>query len=192
MDGKDTVYVWDPIVRVFHWSLVGAFALAYLTGEDWLDLHVIAGYWIAGLIALRVIWGFVGPGHARFSDFVRGPSSALRYLYDAVRLRAKRYIGHNPAGGLMAIALLVCLAGTIVTGLLALGGMEYTGPLAALAPHLTDREAHWLEEAHETFANLTLLLVFAHVAGVVLASLQHRENLIRAMFTGRKPKTVAH
>ena len=98
--------VWDPAVRLFHWTLAGAFLVAYVTEDDWEMLHVNAGYLIGILIALRLLWGFVGPRHARFADFVRSPREVMTYLADAMRLRAPRYIGHNPAGGAMAFTYL--------------------------------------------------------------------------------------
>jgi cytochrome b len=166
------VSVWDPFVRVFHWSIVALFAMAWITGDDLESVHVAGGYAIAGLVALRIVWGLVGPRHARFTNFVRGPRTVLRYLADTVRFRAKRYLGHNPAGGVMIIALIVALAATTVSGI----GMEarWFG------------NAHWLEELHEALATLTLVLAGIHVAGVIAASLLHRENLIRAMLTGKK------
>ncbi len=170
-----TVKVWDPFVRVFHWSLVALFALAYVTGDDVEKVHIAAGYAIAGLLTLRIVWGFVGSRHARFSDFVRSPREALCYLRDVVLLRARRYIGHNPAGGLMVIALILMLAGACVTG------------------YLMTTDAYWgskaLEEVHELLANATLGLVVLHILGVVAASFEHRENLIKAMITGRKRAT---
>ena len=110
------VKVWDPFVRVFHWSLAALFLVAYVTGDEAAQVHVVAGYTIAGLIALRIIWGFVGPRHARFSNFVRSPREVLAYLRDAALFRAPRYLGHNPAGGAMIVALLVMLIGTSITG----------------------------------------------------------------------------
>ena len=167
-----TVPVWDPLVRVFHWSLVAAFAVAWLTGDDLETVHEVAGYTIAGLVMFRLLWGVVGPRHARFADFVYRPATVIGYLADTIRLRAKRHIGHNPAGGAMVIALLVALSATAGTGILmttdAFWGSE------------------WLEEAHEFAANLTLALVGLHVAGVLVASLKHGESLVGAMFTGRK------
>ncbi len=191
--------VWDPLVRVFHWTLVISFCAAYLSeGElfealqdrlsgEWLQLvHVWAGYLIAGLLLWRVVWGFVGPRHARFSDFVRGPRESFCYLMDALTLRAARYLGHNPAGGAMIVALLLSLAATIVTGLALYGADKAMGPLAALLVESSDATIDAIKEAHEAATNCTLLLVAGHLLGVVWESLLHRENLVRAMISGRK------
>ena len=107
MTPPSTVQAWDPLLRVFHWSLVLAFTVAYASGEEWLALHVATGYAIGGLLVFRMVWGIVGPRHARFSDFVRAPTAIRAYLQDLVRLRAPRYLGHNPAGGAMVVALLL-------------------------------------------------------------------------------------
>ncbi|MBK8385522.1 MAG: cytochrome b/b6 domain-containing protein [Candidatus Accumulibacter sp.] len=191
--------VWDPLVRVFHWTLVISFCAAYLSeGElfealqdrlsgEWLQLvHVWAGYLIAGLLLWRVVWGFVGSRHARFSDFVRGPRESFGYLKDALTLRAARYLGHNPAGGAMIVALLLSLAATIVTGLALYGADKAMGPLAALLVESSDATIDAIKEAHEAATNCTLLLVAGHLLGVVWESLLHRENLVRAMISGRK------
>ena len=167
-----TVKVWDPFVRLFHWLLVALFAAAYLTGDESDRLHIAIGYAVAGLIALRIIWGFAGSSHARFSDFVRGPREVFSYLRDVVFLRARRYLGHNPAGGAMILALLVMLIGTSISG------------------YLLTTDAFWgskrAEEIHEVLANLTVGLIALHMLGVLAASFEHRENLVKAMITGRK------
>jgi cytochrome b len=167
-----TVKVWDPFVRVFHWSLAGLFLLAYATGDEIENLHIAAGYAIAGLLAVRIVWGCVGPRHARFSDFARSPRAVLAYLRDVALLRAPRYLGHNPAGGAMILALIAMLTGTCITG------------------YMMTTAAYWgselLEEVHETFANLTVGLVVVHVLGVLVSSFEHRENLVKAMITGEK------
>jgi len=177
------IYVWDPFVRLFHWTLVVAFTVAYLTEDDLLTVHVWAGYLVGGLIVARVIWGFVGPAHARFADFLCSPADTLRYVRDLVLFRAERHLGHSPGGGAMVILLLLFLAATVVTGLVVYGGEQQAGPLAGM---FTKDTGESVEEVHELLANITLGLVLAHIAAVVLASFVHGENLVRAMFTGYK------
>ena len=126
------IYVWDPFVRVFHWSLVASFAIAYLTEGDMLSVHVWAGYTIGILIVARILWGFVGTAHARFKDFIYDPASTFRYVRDLLLLRGNRYLGHSPGGGYMVVALLVFVAATVVTGLIVYGGDQGAGPLAGV------------------------------------------------------------
>jgi cytochrome b len=180
------VRVWDPLVRLFHWSLAGAFTIAFVSEDDLLAVHVWAGYLILGLILIRVLWGFVGPRHARWSDFVKEPTEIFTYLKAALRSRAARYLGHNPAGGAMVVALMLSLSVTSLTGLAVYGAEELSGPMAPLLSGLSEGWAHALEDIHELMANLTLILVLVHLAGVAIASLEHRENLVRAMITGLK------
>ncbi len=184
--GEQEVKVWDPLVRVFHWVLVTGFFIAYLTEDDLMDLHVFAGYTVAGLLVVRLIWGFIGTPHARFTDFVRRPGVVITYLKDIVAGRAKRYIGHNPAGGAMIIALLVSLVMISITGVALYGADEHAGPMAGLFIGSPEWVEDALEEVHDFFANFTLLLVIVHVAGVVYEGIVHKENLVRAMVTGRK------
>lgn len=191
--------IWDPFVRIFHWSLVVAVAVAWLSAEQWDDLHNIAGYVVAGLLAARLIWGAVGTRHARFGQFLRAPSTVLAYLRDMAAGRERRYLGHNPAGAAMILALVLTLAGTALTGWL----LENPVRLAqvpdmpqVIAPAHADEGANGdededegpeiVEDLHEVLANLTLALIALHIAGVLLASWRHRENLARAMVTGDK------
>jgi cytochrome b len=206
---RTTATVWDPLVRLGHWALVAAFAVAYFSAEEEEAgapdaLHAWGGYFVGGIVALRVVWGFVGPRYARFSDFVCGPLQALGYLKDLLLGRAQRYIGHSPAGGAMVIALLVCLAATVATGLVAYGE-QGKGPLAARPATVSVAQANSKEakralrldastersesvtgEVHGILANITLALVILHILGVGLASVVHRENLVVSMITGRK------
>ncbi|MCG8049154.1 MAG: cytochrome B, partial [Candidatus Thiodiazotropha endolucinida] len=103
MNGQDEIKVWDPLVRLFHWSLVGAFAVAWLTEDEWMGLHANAGYLIAALLLFRLVWGVLGTHYARFTDFVKSPPTVVAYLRDLVQLRAERTLGHNPAGGAMIV-----------------------------------------------------------------------------------------
>ena len=181
----NSIRVWDPVVRIGHWTLVTAFFTAYFTEDEFLTVHVWAGYVIGVVILFRLVWGFIGSEHARFKNFVRSPSATLTYLADLVRKRSKRYLGHNPAGAAMILALLFFLAGTVFSGVVLYGMEEGAGPLAAWVIEGSEREELW-EELHEVFANLTLLLVGLHIAGMLFSSYVHRENLVKAMMTGRK------
>lgn len=180
------VRVWDPLIRVFHWSLAGAFFVAFLTEDESQNLHVWAGYTVFGLLAFRLVWGLLGSRYARFSSFVTPPRQALAYLLQALTLKAPRHLGHNPAGGAMIVLLLASLLVTTVSGLALYGADAWQGPLAGLLHNVDDAWIEVFEETHEVFANLTLALVLVHVLGVVWESLLHRENLVRAMITGRK------
>jgi cytochrome b len=179
------IKVWDPVVRIFHWLLVAAVAVAWLSEDDWMVVHSFAGYLIMGLLLLRVIWGLVGPRYARFSDFVRPPREVWAYLKEIALFKAPRNLGHNPAGGAMIVALLISLALTVVTGLGAYGA-EGGGPAAGWLVGVGEFGKEALEEVHEFFANFTLVLVAIHLGGVLLESLLHSENLVRAMITGKK------
>jgi cytochrome b len=181
-----TVKVWDPFVRVFHWTLVAGFLVAFLTEDDLMTLHAWAGYLVLCLVGLRVLWGLIGTRFARFSDFLSRPSTVVEYLKDVAAFRARRYLGHNPAGGAMIVVLLVLLVLTGLTGLAVYGAEESAGPLADFMRGTPGYLGDALEELHEFVANLTLLCVLLHVLGVLVASLQHRENLVRSMFTGLK------
>jgi cytochrome b len=180
------VRVWDPFVRIFHWGLVAAVLTAYFTEEELMWLHTVAGYTVLGLIGARLLWGLVGPHHARWSSFVRWPRATLSYLADVLRGRAERHLGHNPAGAAMVVALILGLSLTALTGVAMLGAGDGTGPLAGYLQGLSPEAAHTLEEVHEWAANLTMLLVPLHLLGIALASWQHRENLVRAMIDGYK------
>ena len=200
--------VWDPLVRIFHWGLVLAFAVAYLSGDEESSLHIYSGYVVLGLITFRVLWGLIGTRYARFSNFVYSPKTVIQYLKGLLAKKPKRYMGHNPAGGWMVLAMLLCLAIVSVSGLKVYAIEEGLGPLAGEAPALTvisaayaddddddhrknedghgeDEEEFW-EEIHEVSSNFMLLLIFLHIAGVIVSSRLHDENLVKAMLTGKK------
>ena len=168
----ERILVWDLPTRLFHWLLASTFAGAWLTAdsERWIDVHVALGYIFAGLIAFRVLWGFIGTRYARFSSFVAGPQAVKRYLGSIIAFRPERHVGHNPAGGWAVLALLGLGAITALTGYL----------------NFNDYGGHWLEELHEGAASAMLALVFVHIGAVIVSSLLHRENLVRAMLSGLK------
>jgi len=172
MDNITTkIKVWDAPVRVFHWLLVLSFAGAYLSAESerWRLLHVTLGYTLGGLVAFRLVWGLVGTRYARFANFVRGPQAVLTYLRSLRKGQPQHHLGHNPAG---AVAIVLLLASVAVVGS---GWAIYN-----------DVGGEWLSELHDIAANSMLLVVAIHVAGVLVASRLHRENLVRAMVTGQK------
>jgi len=195
------IKVWDIATRSFHWSLVVCFFIAYITGDEGNLLHVYSSYIIIGLLAFRLIWGFIGPKYVRFSNFIHGIQPTLSYLRSILIARPSYYLGHNPLGGWMIVMLLVSLTMTSWTGL-ELYAIEGKGPLATVTIELVetaqangDDDKHerenekgedWLEELHEALAGFTLFLVFVHIGGVLLSSLLHRENFIKAMWTGYK------
>ena len=170
-EGAPEVAVWDVVVRAFHWSTVALFVAAYLI-ERPRDLHEAFGYALLAALVIRIVWGVVGSRHARFSDFVPGPAGLLHYLRDVASGRERRYLGHNPAGGAMVVALMLTLAGICVSGWM-MGLDAFWGE-------------DWVEELHEGLVSFALVLVALHVAGVVYESILHGENLVRAMITGKK------
>lgn len=167
------ILVWDAPVRVFHWLAVLCFAGAWLTAEsERLRLvHVSLGYTLAGLVVFRLLWGLIGTRHARFANFVRGPAAVGRYVAALLRGRPEHHVGHNPAGALAIVALL---------------GLSLVVGLTGWATY-NDLVGGWMEELHEGAASAMLAVVVLHVIGVVVSSRLHRENLVAAMVSGRKP-----
>ena len=166
------IRVWDPFVRAFHWALVASFAIAWLSSENWDRLHAAAGYMGGALVALRVVWGFVGPRYARFAQFVRSPETVIAYLMALKDGSERRYIGHNPPGGAMIVVLLVAMAATAVSG------------------WLLTTDAFWgsttMQHVHSVLARGLLVLAVFPLIGVAIASLRHHENLARAVVVGAK------
>jgi len=166
------VKVWDPLVRVFHWSLVAGFvANAFLTRPG-KDVHQWVGYAVAGLIAVRIVWGFVGTRHARFSDFVPTPAALFGQVQDMATGRRRVHEGHSPLGALMIINLLLTVAAIAATG----HAMTTTAFFGV----------EWVEEAHEALVVWAELSIVAHVLAVVVESRRLGVNLPKAMVTGYK------
>ena len=169
---RRTIPVWEPAVRILHWSLVFAVATAWLTRHNRGEWHEWLGYAALAVVALRLAFGFFGSGYMRFSDFVRPVAETSAYAREVLAGREARYIGHNPLGGWMVVALLAMIA------LVGFTGWLYT----------TDRfwGVDWVEELHETLSNVLFSFIALHIAGVLFASWKHRENLVAAMLHGRK------
>jgi cytochrome b len=207
---KSNVKVWDPLVRIGHWTLVAAFFAAYFSEDDLMSIHVWAGYVVVAYLIFRVVWGFIGSGYARFTQFIYSPSKIIAYLKQLAAGKAQHYVGHNPAGGAMVLALLLSLSVTTFTGLKLYAIEDNKGPFAISVEQFAAQnsnlaeasvtlsteqennrdvekpgEAFW-EELHEVFANLTVFLVFLHIVGVVISSRIDKEKLVKAMLTGEK------
>lgn len=189
--GKTTVYVWDAPTRVFHWLLVSGFIAAWLTFDDnrFLYVHVYAGYTFLGLLLFRLVWGMVGSRYARFRSFAYDWPSVWAYLRGLLTGEAERHLGHNPAGGWAIFLILILGFIVAVAGVGTLGLEEGHGPLGRF-------EAFGLgelsKEVHEIGAWTLLVVVGVHVAGVIVESLWHRENLVWAMISGHKEGDPGH
>ncbi len=168
----DRILVWDWPTRVGHWLMALSFLIAYVTGESeaWRLVHAMAGGALAAIVVFRLVWGVLGSRHARFASFVRGPAAAWRYLGGLARGRATHHTGHNPAGAWAILALLGLALLTTLSGWL----------------YYQDMGGDWLESMHEATAGIMLGVVAVHLAGVLLGSLAHGENLAAAMLTGYK------
>lgn len=164
--------VWDLPTRIFHWSLVASFTIAFFTAESerLRDIHVLAGYTLAGLIAFRLVWGFVGGGYSRFAEFLPTPQKLIDYLKSLLQGNPQHHVGHNPAG---AVAIFLLLACGVVASFSGWAVYEDVG-------------GHFVEELHEGASNGMLAIVVIHIAGVIVSSWLHRENLVLAMLTGWK------
>lgn len=180
--------VWDLFVRIFHWSLVLAFTLAYLTAEYGLDeLHEWLGYFITVLVVSRIIWGFIGSKYARFSSFIFPISEYFQNVKAIVtNNHQKHYMGHNPLGGGMVFMLLLGVLTLVTTGLILLGWSEFTGPVWALDIPVSDALGSLSKKVHYALPVIMLFLIGGHILGVILAIKQHGENLVRSMFHGYK------
>ncbi|MDP1612061.1 MAG: cytochrome b/b6 domain-containing protein [Sulfuritalea sp.] len=168
------IRVWDLPTRLFHWSLVASFAIAFLTSESekLRDIHVFAGYALAGLIVFRLLWGFVGGRYSRFAEFLPTPRKVIDYLKSLMNGEPQHYVGHNPAG---AVAIFLLLGFGLAAAASGWGVYEDVG-------------GSFMEELHEGASNGMMAIVGIHIAGVIVSSWLHRENLVRAMITGWKNK----
>ncbi len=193
----EQVKVWDVPVRLFHWSLVLGFVLAYLTAEAGiLDVHVLIGYFLIALLLFRVFWGFAGNQYARFKSFIFSPQETVAYVRSLRSGHPVHYYGHNPAGALMVFGLLALLAAIFMSGMVTLAVIDYEGPLLFLANQVSDDTSYFFRHAHDFFVDVALVLIPLHLLGVVAGTIQHKESLVKAMLTGMKkiatPSTSQH
>lgn len=183
----ESVRVWDRFIRVFHWTLVAGFATAFISGEVGADvLHVWTGYLLCVMLALRLYWGFRGSEYARFRSFFFSPAETLAYVRGMLAGQPRHYLGHNPAGALMVFTMLGLLLLIFLSGLLTLAAIDYEGPLLFLANRVSDEASYAFRDLHGFLPILGLILVVLHLIGVAAGSIQHKENLVRAMLTGKK------
>ena len=166
------VDVWDVPLRVLHWILAAAVLIAYFSANVFDTVHEIAGYTVMALVVLRVAWGFVGTRYSQFRNSVRPPRVVLRFLGQIARGEPGRYLGLNPAGAAMAIVMLALLGVSTISGWM----------------QITERffGVDWVEMVHTVSSNAVMILVAVHILGVVVMCVMQKENLIRAMLTGKK------
>jgi len=186
--------IWDLPVRVFHWALLLLLSISAYTalsgGIDEMDYHMLSGYGILTLLLFRIIWGFVARGNARFSNFVRGPSTIWQYVTksgsytsDSANQEPKPIEGHNPLGALSIIAILLVLLFQAVTGLFANDDIFLEGPLTHLVSYTTSRQ---ITEFHKLNAWLIVTLSVIHIGAIAYYEFIKKDRLTLTMITGRK------
>jgi cytochrome b len=167
--------------------LVISFAAAYLTAEFHFGyFHSLIGYFLCFLLLARLVLGFTGNQYARFQSFIFSPLETKEYLRAMLKNNPRHYLGHNPAGALMVFVLLGLLLTILLSGLITLAAIDYEGPLLFLANLLSDEASYAFRHLHRWLINLALVMITLHLIGVVAGSVQHKENLVRAMITGKK------
>ena len=184
----DKQIIWDPLVRTFHALLLLCFAVAWWFEDDYLDLHLLCGSFILGLIFFRIIWGFAGTRYSLFRDFPLAPRLLLSHLKSLLKLRKNSYQGHTPAGSFMIVTLLLLLLLLSLSGVAVYALQTGHGPLASWAVTIDFQREVWMTKIHSLLADSITLLVLLHVGGVLFESLLHKKNLPLAMITGRKSR----
>jgi len=186
MKNKKQQLVWDPLVRIFHWLLVACFLIAYILEDEMLNLHVLAGSIVLGLLVFRLIWGVIGTEHSLFSNFTCSVKQIIQHLHSLARLRPSHHVGHTPTGGVMIFLLLAVLLMLTVSGVLLYSLENNALPFSGLMAGVDLDTILLIENLHGLLADFLALSVLFHVAGVLVESLLQKQNLIRAMVTGYK------
>ena len=183
----NTRLVWDLPLRLFHWLFAASIFASWGAAKfDYMEIHMALGYWMIGLLAFRVLWGFIGPRHARFSSFIAGPGTVWQYL-KGMRNSTVQSIGHNPAGGIMVIVMLLLVAIQTTTGLFATDDIIWTGPYNSAVSGAT---AQRLTAIHHWNFNLILAAIALHIAAIAFYALIKKHTLVRSMLSGTKPAAV--
>ena len=186
----DRRLVWDLPLRLFHWLLVASMTASYVTaklGFDWMQWHFYLGYWTIGLLVFRVLWGFFGPRHARFSSFIHAPGAIWLYMKGMFRRDTARSIGHNPVGGLMVILMLFLVAVQATTGLFTTDDVVWAGPYN---PSVSSSTASTLSTIHSINFNIIIGVVCLHIAAILFYALYKRQNLVVPMLHGHLPSAL--
>jgi cytochrome b len=177
------VRVWDPYVRTFHWLLVIGIAASWISGEKgWMETHYQIGLGVGWLVIFRILWGFVGSRTARFTHFLKGPGAVFTYMRTMFARKPSHAFGHNAGGGLMVLVLLLAVGIQTFSGLFNSDDVLFDGPLY---DNVSDSMTHLAGFVHARLFNILLALIAAHVLVIALYFFWKRENLVRAMVTGR-------
>jgi cytochrome b len=181
------VWVWDLPTRLFHWSIVLLLFTSWLSADQgFMTVHLWSGSALLALLLFRIAWGIVGSTTSRFKDFIHPPRKIASYLRAMVGGEKLLYAGHNPAGGLMVAVLIAVLLAQALTGLFANDGLHFSGPFANW---LSEDSSAQVTDIHRMIFNLILLLIWCHVVAVGFYLFVKGDNLVRPMFTGKKPHT---
>ena len=179
---KELRLVWDLPTRLFHWLVVLTLIGSYFTakpGTEWMNWHMRLGYLMIGLLLFRLVWGLIGPRHARFVNFIKGPTSILAYLKGGLKT-----VGHNPMGAGMVVLMLILLLVQVTTGLFSTDDIAFVGPYNPSVSHdLTEK----LTAIHHKNFNLILAAVVLHLCAIVFYTFVKKERLVPAMIHGHKP-----
>ncbi len=181
------IKVWDLPVRLFHWSLVLLFIAAYVTnslGANYFKYHLWCGYAVIVLVSFRIVWGLVGTHHARFINFIRNPFTTVKYAIDSLKNTEKHYAGHNPLGAIMVVVLLLAILVQATTGLFTNDEIMNLGPLYS---YINDELSLKLTSLHRQLFYWILGAVVLHIAAVLIHVFFKRNNIVKAMVTGKKP-----